>query len=67
MPEYKVIKDGLDKHNNLYREGDVVSLEEDWAKHLVGRGIVELVKAVKAEKREKAESKINSVRERSGE
>jgi len=67
MPEYKVIERGCDGDGRVYVEGDVVELEEDKARGLVKRGIVELVKAVQAAKREKAESKINSVRERSGE
>ena len=67
MPEYKVIKSGCDGDGRVYVEGDVVDLEEDRARGLVKRGILELVKGVKAAKREKAESKINSVRERSGE
>jgi hypothetical protein len=67
MPEYKVIERGCDGDGRVYVEGDVVELEEDKARGLVKRGIVELVKGVKAAKREKAEIKINSAMERSGE
>ena len=67
MPEYKVIERGCDGDGRVYVEGDVVEVEEDKARGLVKRGIVELVKGVKVAKREKAESKINSIRERSGE
>ena len=41
--KYEVLKDGMAKDGRSFTCGCVVELDEDYAEHLVGRGIVQPV------------------------
>ena len=53
--KYEVIKNGCAKDGRSFEVGAVVELEPEYAKHLVGRGI--LAKASGGKKKERAVAK----------
>ena len=51
--KYKVLKDGIGKDGRAYTEGTVVELDQEYAEHLVGRGIVSPLNAGKGKGKDK--------------
>ena len=51
--KYKVLKDGMAKDGRSYTEGTVVELDQDYAEHLVVRGIVSPLNSGKGKGKDK--------------
>jgi hypothetical protein len=52
--KYEVLKNGMAKNGRSFTCGRIVELDEDYAKHLVGRGILQPVNFEKAPRPKKS-------------